>query len=408
MKPDELLLDGVRALGRNKMRSFLTALGMTIGVGAVIAMVVIGQGARARVEATFNSIGTNVLIITPGSTNIGGAKAGAGTTSTLTFEDLRAIREELPSVRLAAPQLKTTGPVVSSEQNWTTQVSGTTVDYFEIRSWAATTGALFSSDDVELANRVAVVGQTVSEKLFGSVGAAVGRTIRVRHVPFQVIGVLDKKGSQTGYDYDDQVFVPVTSYQRHVAGGLGAYIKGAIVVSAAGSGGTARAQADVESLLRERHHLAAEAEPDFLIRNVDEIAKAKEESIDTLSAFLAGVAAVSLLVGGIGIMNIMLVSVTERTREIGLRMALGARPRDILAQFLVEALTLSALGGLLGIALGLLAADRLAARFEWAISIRAPILILAVGFSGAVGVIFGVYPAHKASRLDPITALRYE
>jgi putative ABC transport system permease protein len=406
----ELLEGALRSLLRNKMRSLLTSLGMTIGIGAVIAMVVIGHGARARVEEAFASMGENVLIITSGTTKFGGAKGGAGTLPTLTFDDLAAIREELPSVKWAAPQLKTTAPVLSSEQNWTTQVNGTSPEYFDIRNWAASSGSCFDAADVEGAHKVAVVGQAVVEKLFGSPDArVVGKTIRIRDVPFQIVGVLEKKGqSPSGFDFDDQLFVPVSTYQRQIAGGMHAYLKGAIVLSAAAAAGTARAESDLESLLRERHHLGPEAEPDFLIKNLDEIARAKEESTETLTTFLAGVAAVSLLVGGIGIMNIMLVSVTERTREIGLRMALGARPRDILAQFLVEALALAAIGGLLGVALGLVGAERLASRFDWPVKIEPLVPCIAVGFSAVVGIVFGVYPARKASRLDPIEALRYE
>jgi putative ABC transport system permease protein len=411
MKLDEMLRASLRALARNKMRTFLTSLGMTIGVGAVIAMVVIGQGARAKVEQTFTSMGTNVIIINPGSAVSGGSKAGAGTISTLTFDDLRAIEEELPSVRVAAALLKVTSPIISDEQNWTSTVNGTTPEYFEIRFWTPSSGGAFDSGDVERANKVAMIGQTVAEKLFGAAdGRVVGRKIRIRNVPFQVVGVLARKGqSPSGYDFDDQVFIPISTFQRQIAGGLHAYInKGAIYVAARPSFGTTRAQADIESLLRERHHLAADAEPDFLIKNLDEIAKAQEESTDTLTTFLAGIAAVSLLVGGIGIMNIMLVSVTERTREIGLRMAVGAEPRDILLQFLVEAVSLAALGGVLGVAAGLGAAERLAAHFQWPLKVQPAILVVAVGFSALVGIVFGVYPARKAAHLDPIDALRYE
>ncbi|HJZ88321.1 MAG TPA: ABC transporter permease [Polyangia bacterium] len=411
MKLDEMIRAALRALLRNKMRTFLTSLGMTIGVGAVIAMVVIGQGAKAKVEETFTSMGTNVIIINPGSVVTGGAKAGAGTISTLTFDDLRAMQEELPSIHLTAALLKATCPLIAEDQNWTTTVNGTTPEYFQIRVWAASAGSTFDVPDVEHATKVAMIGQTVAEKLFGSADAkAVGRKIRIKNVPFQVLGILERKGqSPSGYDFDDQVFIPISTFQRQIAGGLHNYInKGAIYVAANPSFGTTRAQADIESLLRERHHLAADAEPDFLIKNLDEIAKAKQESTETLTTFLAGIAAVSLLVGGIGIMNIMLVSVTERTREIGLRMAVGAQPRDILLQFLVEAVSLSALGGVLGIAVGLGAAQRLAARFQWPVKVQPELLVVAVGFSALVGIVFGVYPARKAAQLDPIDALRYE
>jgi putative ABC transport system permease protein len=406
-----MLRAALRALARNKLRTLLTALGMTIGVGAVIAMVAIGQGAKARVEQTFASIGTNVLIISPGSTNTGGSKGGAGTISTLTYEDLRAIKEELPSVHQAAVMLKATCPVIGEEQNWTTQVNGTTPDYFDVRVWNTSAGGRFDDSDVERATKMALVGQTVVEKLFGTADAkAVGRKIRIKNVPFQITGVLERKGqSPSGFDYDDQVFVPLSTFERQISGGLHAYInKGGIYVSAAPGFSTARAQADIESLLRDRHRIDAEAEPDFLIKNLDEIAKAQEESTETLTTFLAGIAAVSLLVGGIGIMNIMLVSVTERTREIGLRMALGARPRDILYQFVVEAVSLSAIGGVLGVGAGLGAAERLASHFRWPVMVNPTMLAIAVGFSALVGIAFGVYPARKAAQLDPIDSLRYE
>jgi putative ABC transport system permease protein len=411
MKLDEMLHTAVRALLRNKMRTLLTSLGMAIGIGAVIAMVVIGQGAKARVEQTFASIGTNVIIINPGSAVAGGSKSGAGTSSTLTFDDLRAIREELPSVRLAAALLKTTCPVVAGDQNWTTAVNGVTPEYFQVRVWSPSAGGTFDAGDVERATRVAVIGQTVAEKLFGAADArAVGRQIRVMNIPLDVVGVLERKGqTASGFDFDDQVFVPLSTFQRQVSGGLHNYInKGGIYVAAQPSFGTARAQADIDGLLRERHRILPEAEPDFLMKNLDEIAKAQQESTETLTTFLAGIAAVSLLVGGIGIMNIMLVSVTERTREIGLRIALGAQPRDILLQFLVEAISLSALGGVLGVGAGLCVAERLAARFEWPLRVQPEILVVAVGFSALVGIAFGVYPARKAAQLDPINALRYE
>ena len=409
MKLDEMVGTAMRALLRNKMRTLLTSLGMAIGVGAVIAMVVIGQGAKAKVERSFASLGTNVLIVSPGSAVTGGSKSGQGTISTLTFDDLRAIEEEVPSVRLAAALLKTTSSVVAEDQNWTTTVNGTTPDYFTLREWEPLEGGAFDAGDVERASKVVMIGEAVAESLFGPDAKAVGRTIRILNVPFQVVGVLERKGqSSSGYDFDDQVFVPISTFQQQIAGGLHNYIKKGAIYIAAQPGGTARAQSDVESLLRERHHLAPEAPPDFLIKNLDEIAKAKAESTETLAAFLAGIAAVSLLVGGIGIMNIMLVSVTERTREIGLRIALGAEPRHILFQFLIEAVTVSAFGGVLGIATGLVAAERLAAHFHWPLRIQPSILLIAVGFSGFVGIVFGVYPARKAARLDPIDALRYE
>ncbi len=397
-----------RALMRNKLRSFLTTLGVVIGVGAVIAMVAIGEGAKARVQATFESMGSNLLIILPGSSSSGGARGGHGSRPSLTWEDLDAIRREIPSVRTAAALLRSGAQLMSEDQNWQTTVHGTSPEYFDVRNWDVAKGALFGSADAEGHAKVVLLGQTVVDKLFGAVDP-VGQSIRIRNIPFTVIGVLEKKGqSPSGSDYDDAVFIPQSTFLSKLHGGLDKYIPGAVFVAAHGPDVTTRAQTQIEGLLRERHQIRADQEDDFNIRNLTEIASAEQEGADTLTTLLAAIAAVSLLVGGIGIMNIMLVSVTERTREIGLRMAVGAKPNDILAQFLVEALTLALLGGLLGVLLGLLAANDLARRFDWPILVQPSIVLIAVGFSALVGVGFGLYPAHKASRLDPIDALRFE
>jgi len=398
----------LRALQRNKMRSFLTALGIIIGVSAVIAMVAIGEGAKARVEQAFASMGSNLLIILPGTTTRGGAFGGFGSMPTLTWEDLKAIQSEVPAVRSAAAVLRSAAQIMSEDQNWSTTVNGTSPDYFDIRSWPAARGSLFSQSDVEGGNKVVVLGQTVVDKLFGSADP-VGQMVRIKNIPFQVVGVLEKKGqSPQGQDYDDTAFVPQTTFQAKVQGGLQKYIQGTIFVSALSPEATARAQTEITGLLRDRHHLQLGSDDDFSIRNLTEMASAQQEGTNTLTTLLAAIAAVSLLVGGIGIMNIMLVSVTERTREIGVRMAVGAKTYNILAQFLVEALTLSLAGGIIGIALGLLGAQRLAAQFGWPMLVRPDIILIAVGFSALVGVGFGLYPARKASRLDPIEALRYE
>jgi putative ABC transport system permease protein len=398
-----------RALLRNKLRSFLTTLGVMIGVGAVIAMVAIGEGAKAQVEAAFASMGSNLLIILPGTTTRGGAFGGFGSMPTLTWDDLRAIQTEIPSVRYAAPNLRTSAQVLSEDQNWTTSVNGTTVEYFAIRSWGTARGSLFTQSDVEGANKVAVLGQTVVDKLFGAGADPVGQTVRIKNIPFQIVGVMAPKGqSPMGQDYDDAVFVPVGTYQTRVQGGLQKYLAGVIFVGAVSADAITRAERQITELLRDRHHIQPEMDDDFSIRNLTEMASAQEQGTRTLTTLLAAIAAVSLLVGGIGIMNIMLVSVTERTREIGIRMAVGAKRRHVLAQFLVEALTLSMAGGVCGIALGLLAAERLASRFAWPMLVRTDIIVLAVGFSALVGIGFGLYPARKASRLDPIEALRYE
>jgi putative ABC transport system permease protein len=399
----------LRALTRNKMRSFLTTLGIVIGVSAVIAMVAIGDGAKARVEQTFAAMGSNMLIVLPGTTTAGGMHGGFGSMPTLTWDDLKAIQTDVPTIRWAAPQLRAAASVLSEDQNWTTSVYGTTPDYFNIRTWTADHGSLLTQTDVDGGTKVAVLGQTVVDKLYGPSANPVGQVIRVKNVPFTVVGVLAKKGqSQFGQDFDDAVFVPVSTFQQKIQGGLGNYLSGAIMVSATSAGNTSRAESQIRGLLRDRHHLQPGTDDDFSIRNLSEIASASQEGTRTLTTLLAAIAAVSLLVGGIGIMNIMLVSVTERTREIGLRMAVGAKPRDIRLQFLVEALALAVAGGLIGVGLGLAAAWRLASSFGWQVLYRPDVIAIAVGFSGLVGVGFGLYPAHKASRLDPIQALRFE
>jgi putative ABC transport system permease protein len=399
----------LRALMRNKMRAFLTTLGVVIGVSAVIAMVAIGDGAKARVEQAFASMGSNMLVILPGTTTSGGAMGGFGSMPTLTWDDLKAIQEEVPAVRWAAPVLRANTQVMSEDQNWTTAIQGTTPDYFMIRNWSVAYGQPIGQSDVDSGAKVAILGQTVVDKLFGPSADPVGQIVRVKNVPFTVTGVLAKKGqSPMGQDYDDTVIIPATTFQQKIQGGLKNYIQGTVMVGATSAGTTDLAQRQVQALLRDRHRLAATADDDFSIRNLSELASAQQEGTRTLTTLLAAIAAVSLLVGGIGIMNIMLVSVTERTREIGVRMAVGARAGDIRLQFLVEALTLAVVGGLIGVTLGVTVAWRLAARFGWPVLVRPDIVLVAVGFSGAIGVIFGLYPAHKASQLDPIQALRFE
>ncbi len=399
-----------RALVRNKLRSFLTTLGVVIGVGAVIAMMAIGSGAKAQVEAAFAAMGTDLLIVLPGSTSASGVHGGFGSMPTLTWDDLAAIQDhdQIGSVKSVAPALRSSLPIVSEDQNWTTSVTGTIPEYFGIRNWAAASGAVITQPDVDTTAKVIVLGATVSEKLYGPNASPVGQNVRIGTSQYCIIGTLVRKGqSPTGQDYDDAAFIPMTTFGQKVQGGLKKYLSGTIYVQAS-AGQTARAQAEITSLLRERHHLAQADDDDFSIRNLSEIAGAQEEGTKTMTTLLASVAAVSLLVGGIGIMNIMLVSVTERTREIGVRMALGAKPFDVLMQFLAEALTLSMLGGILGIAFGLGTSGWLAARFHWAVLVQPDVIAVAVAFSAFVGVAFGLYPAYKASKLDPIEALRYE
>jgi len=398
-----------RALLRNKLRSFLTALGIIIGVGAVIAMVAIGDGAKSMVEQQFAAMGSNLLIIQSGTTTSGGSRGGFGSQPTLTWDDMGAIQREVTAVKYVAPQLRSNAQVINEEQNWTTSVTGTTPDFFSIRTWPIALGQALSQADVDGATKTVVLGQTVVDKLYGPNSDPIGQSVRIRNVPFQVMGVLARKGqSANGQDYDDGVFIPSSTFQAKIQGGLKQYLAGVIIVSATGADATARAERQITALLRERHHLRKGSDDDFQIRNLSELAAAQQEGTRTLTTLLASIAAVSLLVGGVGIMNIMLVSVTERTREIGLRMAVGARRIDILYQFLIESLTLSIAGGVVGIATGLGVAQQLSTRFDWPLLIRPQVIIIAVAFSGLVGVGFGLYPARKASRLDPIEALRFE
>ena len=409
MNPLQTLRVAIRALLRNKLRSFLTTLGIIIGVSAVIAMVAIGEGAKARVEESFASMGSNLLVVLPGTTTAGGQRGGFGSMPTLTWDDLRAIRAEVPTVRYAAAQLRSNCQLLSEDQNWNTSVYGTTTEYFLIRNWPIARGEAMSDSDVESGAKVVFLGKTVVDKLFGPNADPVGQLVRVKNIPFEVKGVLSTKGqSPTGQDYDDAAFVPLKAFQTKIQGGLQQFIAGTIYIGAQSPTDTQRAEQQVTNLLRDRHHIGPGQDDDFSIRNLTELASAQEQGTRTLTTLLASIAAVSLLVGGIGIMNIMLVSVTERTREIGVRMAVGANPGNILSQFLVEALTLAIAGGVLGIALGLLAAQRLAIQFGWPVLIRPDIIAIAVAFSGLVGVVFGLYPARTASRLDPIDALRFE
>ena len=409
MTPLATLKVAGRALVKNKLRSFLTVLGVVIGVAAVIAMVAIGEGAKQRVRDTFSSMGTNLLVVQSGSGQQGGVRGGAGATPSLTWTDLAAIQTEVPSVKWAAPQLSARMQLIGDEQNWNTQVIGTTPTFFDIRNWHIAKGSRFTEGDAETGSKVIVLGQTVAENLFGPGVDPVGLTVRVKNVPFTVVGLAAAKGqSAFGQDYDDAAWIPVKSFQTRVQGGLGNYLAGQVLVSASSEADVPRAESQVSELLRERHRLRPGEENDFSIRNLAEVAAAQEESTGTFTTLLAAIAAVSLLVGGIGIMNIMLVSVTERTREIGTRMAVGAKGRHILAQFLVESMGLALIGGLIGVALGVGAAIQLGAQMGWPTVIRPDIVLIAVLFSAAVGVGFGLYPARKASRLDPIQALRYE
>jgi putative ABC transport system permease protein len=328
---------------------------------------------------------------------------------TLTWDDLAAIRSDVATVKAAAPSLGSSLPIVAEDQNWTTRITGTSPEFFDIRNWPIALGNAITQSDVDTGTKVIVLGATVAEKLYGPNANPVGQSVRVGSIPFQVVGVADKKGqSANGQDYDDTAFIPYTTFAQKVQGGLSKFLSGQIIVAATSADMTSTAQKDITALLRDRHHIAPGDDDDFSIRNLAEIAGAQQQGTDTMTTLLASVAAVSLLVGGIGIMNIMLVSVTERTREIGIRMAVGAKPSYILMQFLIEALSLSVAGGLIGVALGVGTATYLAASFGWPMRIQPDVITISVGFSAFVGIVFGMYPARKASQLDPIDALRFE
>jgi putative ABC transport system permease protein len=372
-------------------------------------MVSIGEGAKSRIRSQLEASGTNVLIVLSGSTTAGGMRGGFGTQPTLTWDDLRALQTEAPSVALAAPVLRTTTQAVSDTETWTTVVSGTTPDYFTIRNWLPARGSILTASDVTGATKNAVLGQTTADNLFGRGTDPIGQVIRIRNAPYAVIGLLEKKGqSGMGQDQDDAIFVPASTFQTRIQGGLGKFLPGTIFVSAVSSNAVDRAQQEITALLRERHRLASGQDDDFSVRSIAEMAGMLTATTGTMTTLLASIALVSLVVGGIGVMNIMLVSVTERTREIGIRMAVGAQPSDILAQFLVESLVLAAIGGIIGIAVGVGVGQLLAAKFGWSMVTRTDIVLASVLVSALVGVVFGIYPARKASRLDPIEALRYE
>ncbi len=397
------------ALARNKMRSFLTVLGIIIGVAAVIAMVSIGEGAKARVAATWEAMGTNTLWVRSGSRRERGVRGAAGTQPSITWKDMEAIEREIDSLVVVAPEISGSAVVASEFDNWQTSITGTTPEWFDLRNWPMDRGEIFSSADLAAGRRVVILGLTVVDNLFGEGANPIGQHVRINRVPFEIIGVASRKGaSQWGSDNDDRVIIPVTTFGSKIFGGFDKFMPGSIAVKTVSRDGVKRVKREIEELMRERHRIRPGQEDDFSVRDLSEMAEGDAESARTITKLLAGVALVSLLVGGIGIMNIMLVSVTERTREIGLRMAVGAKPRHMLSQFLVEATVLSVAGGLAGVGIGIASARVLAAKFEFPLLIRMDIVFLAVVVSGLVGIAFGLYPARKASRLDPIQALRYE
>ena len=397
-----------RSLRANKMRSVLTMLGMIIGVAAVIIMVAIGAGANERIAAQIASVGSNLLLVLPGSTTSGGLRTGHGSTPTLTMDDAKAIGKELPAVALASPSSRSSGPVVYGNQNWSTILQGVSPEYFEMRDWMTLEGRYFTTQEMDAAVKVCLLGTTVAGYLFGSEDP-VGKIVRIKRAPFTVVGVLESKGqSPNGQDQDDIVIVPVTTLLKKLAGSAHAGSIGVVLVQAVDGDRVKEAEQEVTSLLRQRHRIGPGQDDDFSVRNLSEMLALAESATRIMSLLLGGIASVSLVVGGIGIMNIMLVSVTERTREIGIRMAVGARERDILSQFLIEAVLLALTGGAIGIVLGAAGAVLISRLAGWSTLISPAAAFLAFGFSAAVGVFFGFYPARKASRMDPIEALRYE
>jgi putative ABC transport system permease protein len=405
MKILNILLSSFRALQRNKMRSFLTMLGIIIGVAAVIAMLAIGQGAEYSVKEQIAALGTNVLMVYPGSQQQGGVRTSAGSAVTLTEDDALAIAKECPAVQYLSPGAMAGGQVIAGNLNWSTGIQGVGSDYLSIREWPIEYGDFFTDQDVKSAGKVCVLGKTVADNLFPE-SSPVDQTIRIRSVPFKVVGVLTKKGQNAmGQDQDDVIIAPYTTVIRRLSHWPNLRF---ILVSATSLKDISTAQDQISELLRMRHKIQPYETDDFTIRNQTDLAATATATTQILTILLASIASVSLLVGGIGIMNIMLVSVTERTREIGIRMSIGARSRDILTQFLIEALVLSLLGGITGIIFGVVGSSAISSLAKWPTIITAFSIILSFGFSIAIGIFFGFYPARKAALLNPIDALRYE
>jgi len=396
----------MRALARNKMRSILTMLGIIIGVGAVIAMVGLGQGAQQQVQTQIAAMGSNMLFVGSGTVNRSGMRMGWGATKTLVYDDMTAILRECPAVVAAAPGSMTAAQVVFENDNWSTRVTGTEPQYFDIRNWPMQSGAAFTQADVQAAANVAVIGETVRKNLFGATDA-VGQTIRIKSLPFHVVGVLAPKGQSAamGDDQDDTIIIPITTLQKKMTGDT--WLRW-IMVSAISRDGSYAAQQQITGLLRDRHRIRPGADDDFMVRNLADMADLADQASRVFTLLLASIASVSLLVGGIGIMNIMLVSVTERTREIGIRMAIGATEADVQRQFLIEAVVLSMIGGAIGIAFGVGSSLLITNMLGWPVLVSPLSIVVAVFFSAAVGIFFGFYPARKAAGLDPIEALRYE
>jgi len=405
MRASVLVKVAAQSILKNKMRTLLTMLGIVIGVGAVIIMVAIGQGAQLQIERQIANLGTNMLVVTPGAARQGGVSQGAGSFNRLTIADAEKLQREGTLLSAVSPVVFTRVQVIGGAGNWRTEVQGVSTSYQLIRDWNPSEGSFFAESDLQGRRKVAVLGATVAENLFPD-GDAVGQSVQLRNVPFTVVGVLERKGqTATGTDQDDVILIPYTTMQTRLAGR--SFI-GQILASTSSPGDIPAAQEEIRAIMRESHRLGPADLDDFTVRNQNEIAEAAKGTTEVMTALLAAIASVSLVVGGIGIMNIMLVSVTERTREIGIRMAIGARGSDVLTQFLVESVVMSLAGGIIGIGVGLGGATLIGKIAGWSTALPIGAVFLAVGFSAAVGIFFGFYPARKAARLDPIQALRYE
>jgi putative ABC transport system permease protein len=398
----------LRALMANKMRSALTMLGIIIGVGAVIAMIAVGTGAKERIAEQIASMGSNLLMVMSGSSTSGGFRGGAGTVPTLTVDDAKAIQTEIPGVKYVSGGISGVAQVIYGNQNWSTVINGGAPEILEIRGWSLSSGRVFTQQENDGAAKVCIFGQTVVDNLFGGIDP-IGQIVRIKNIPFVVIGVLSPKGQTTwGQDQDDTIFVPLTSAQKRLFGMAFPGMVRNIAVQTTELERMKEVETQINDLLRQRHHIQPNQENDFSVRNLTELMSSAEQSANVMSLLLGAIASISLIVGGIGIMNIMLVSVTERTREIGIRIAVGAKGRDILLQFLIESLVLSLMGGMLGIGIGMVGTFILSSITKWPTLFSVNAILLAFLFSGSVGVFFGFYPARKASLLNPIEALRYE
>ena len=396
----------LRSLSKNKMRTFLTMLGIIIGVASVIAMLAIGQGSKESIQAQISSLGTNLLTIFPSASMMGGVRQEAGTSQKMTIDDYKAVATRCPAVMYSTPTVRVSGQLIAGSQNWRTSVWGVNPDYFDIRNLTIQSGDEFTTADDHAASKVCVIGQTVATNLFGQGADPVGRQLRIGTIPFRIVGLLTAKGQNAfGQDQDDIVIAPFTTVQERMM--TVTYIQ-SIMVSATTEKLIPEATDEITQVLKERHHLGPSEDPDFTIRSQADIANAASATASILTILLASIASISLLVGGIGIMNIMLVSVTERTREIGIRMGVGARGRDVLLQFLIEALMISLIGGILGVGIGFLTSEVIASIMKWPVAITIESIILSFLFSTAIGIFFGWYPARKAASLNPIDALRYE